>query len=65
MARYQDAIDWLAWNDDTSFMDDSERGYGLSVTASLIADLWNKTEEELRADLRKALKRYERERNKT
>ena len=62
MARYRDAIDWIAYNDDTSFLDDQEIGGPghLSVTAHLVADLFDKTSEQVRDDLIRALKRRER-----
>jgi hypothetical protein len=60
MARYQDAIEWIAYNDDTEFLADDEPM--LSVSASLVADLWGKTKEQCIADIRRALERRERER---
>ncbi len=48
MARYKDAILWLADNDDTDWVAD---GFG-SVSASLVADLFNKDIEQVRKDLR-------------
>ncbi len=55
MARYRDAIDWIAWNDDTDWLDD-QRGC-FSVTLALVADLFGKTTDEATADLRKACER--------
>lgn len=67
MARYQDAIDWIAANDDNEWIGDFNSkewdGEGpadapnMSVTTCLIADLWNKTHLEVVADLKKALRR--------
>lgn len=64
MARYQDAIDWIAYNDDCTFVDPPAgfSGYSLSMTATLVMDLWGKTEDDVRADLRKAIARATRER---
>jgi hypothetical protein len=61
MASYRDAIDWIALNDDTDFLDDTEVD-ALSVTASMVADLWGKDEKTVKADLRRALKRHARTR---
>jgi len=46
---YRRALAWLLDNDDTDFLDE-EVGY-LSVTASLVADLFGKLDEEVRAAL--------------
>lgn len=59
-ASYREAVDWIAGNDDTEWMTD-ENG-SLSVTASLVADLWAKTPEEIRHDLTLALRREKRRR---
>jgi hypothetical protein len=53
MARYKDAIEWIARNDDTEWVNDPNGCE--SVTAALVADLFNKTDEEVRDDIRKAL----------
>lgn len=60
MARYADAILWMADNDDTEWaIEPDEHGeFQESVTASLTADLFGKTIEQVIADLRKALKRH-------
>lgn len=50
MARYRDAIDWLLFNDATEWLDDGHDA-SLSVTASLVADLFGKTASQVRADL--------------
>jgi hypothetical protein len=65
MARYRDAIEWLARNDDNSWADsDPESGDGaISVSAGLVADLFNKSDETVRADLCRALDRLEKERS--
>lgn len=61
MARYQDAINWIADNDDTEFVRDAETSsdYLLSVTATLVRDLWDKTDDEILRDLRKAIRRLQ------
>lgn len=58
MARYKDAINWIAEEDDTDFLDDAEDS-PLSVTASMVCDLFNKTEQQVRKDILAALARLE------
>lgn len=58
MASYRDAIDWIAEMDDTEFLQDDDSC--ISVTACLVRDLWDKSEEQVRADLVKAVARKER-----
>lgn len=53
MASYRQAIKWMARNDDTEWVLDEP----LSVTAALIADLFGKTDEQVRCDLIKALEK--------
>lgn len=48
MARYKDAIQWIADNDDTDWVADGIE----SVAASLVADLFKKDIEQVREDLR-------------
>ncbi len=55
MARYQDAIEWIAYNDDTQWIGDDKPS--LSVTAALVGDLWAKDAAQLIADIRRALAR--------
>jgi hypothetical protein len=58
MARYQDAIFWLASNEDMTWLDDP---YGSpSVTTCLVIDLFGKEEEQVIADVRKELARLQR-----
>ena len=61
MARYADAIQWMADNDDTEWVDNDPNAGGgaLSVTASLVADVFGKTDDQVRADLKRALNRKE------
>lgn len=63
MARYADAIFWIAANDDTEWIDhqaDSAEG-SMSVTATLVCDIFNKDEKTVREDLKRELKRHERQ----
>lgn len=51
---YRAAIKWIVDNDDTEFLDDEENtDRTLSVTASLVADLFNKTDTQVWDDLTK------------
>lgn len=53
-ASYRAAIRWIVLNDDTEWARDPD---GLpSVTAVLVADLFDKPEERVTADIRRALK---------
>ena len=56
MASYKQAIDWLAGNDDNEWLTD-ENGC-LSVSASLVADLFKKTDEQVKKDLQKHINKY-------
>lgn len=60
MARYRDAINWIAWNDETSWLTDPNGS--TSVTAALVADLFGKDDAIVSRDLRRALARVERDR---
>jgi len=53
-ASYKAAIEWMVENDDTEWIgcDDPH-----SVTAAMVADLFGKDDETVRADLRRALKK--------
>ena len=51
MARYKDAIWWLVANDDVTFLDQVEDRKFLSVTALLVADLFNKSDKQVVEDL--------------
>lgn len=59
MASYSQAIEWIADNDDTDFLDheDDVACGTLSVTASMVCDLFDKTEEQVKASLRLRLRR--------
>lgn len=56
-ARYQDAISWIAGNDDTEWLCNADEEAIPSVTASLVADLFFRDIETVIQDLRRALKR--------
>ncbi len=53
MAAYRDALEWIAREDDTDWV--GQDGACLSVTASLVADLFHKTDEQVTKDLRKLI----------
>ena len=55
VASYQHAINWIAENDDTGWLNDTEDGSNPSVTAALVADLFGRTTDEVAKDLRRAL----------
>lgn len=50
---YADAVRWMVLNDDTHWARDEEPI--ISVTACLVADIYARTNEEVIADLRRAL----------
>lgn len=54
VGSYRDAIEWIALNDDTDWLDD-EYGYSASVTLCLVADVFGRTIDEATKDLRAAL----------
>ncbi len=56
-ASYRDAIDWIAQNDDTEWLNDEADNLIPSVTACLVADVFARTTAEVTTDLRKAMKR--------
>jgi len=63
MASYRNAIRWIIENDDTEWLDGkagTAEGQP-SVTASLVADLFDKTDAVVRADLEREFKRQIRE----
>ncbi len=49
---YREALAWIVGNDDTEWLT-HEHGQ-MSVTAALVADLFDKTDEQVTADLRNA-----------
>lgn len=56
-ASYREACFWIARNDDTEWLRNNEDT--LSVTASLVQDLFGVTTERLLKDLRRELKKVE------
>lgn len=52
---YREAIGWLVSNDDSYWL--REPHFGMSVSATLVRDLFDVPDERLIADLRRALKR--------
>lgn len=61
MARYKDAVEWIALNDNSASYDTSEeiRGY---LSVALVADVWRKTDAEVADDVEQARMRW-REKN--
>lgn len=55
MPTYKEAINWIAENDDTDWL--HEPNPILSVTASMVADIWKKTESEVIDDIRMQVER--------
>ena len=54
---YRSAIEWMVFNDDTEWVRDRSH---MSVTASLVADIYGKRDEQVREDLQKALSDWKR-----
>lgn len=54
-ASYREAIRWVVYNDDTDWLDDDEPV--VSVTVSLIADIFDVTHDKIIADLRREMKK--------
>jgi len=59
MARYSDAIRWIVENDDTNWLEDSNGTE--SVAAALVADLFYKTDGQVKTDLIKETQRIEKQ----
>ena len=55
VGAYGTAIAWIVQNDDTEWLDAEGDGLIPSVTASLVADVFARTDEEVVADLRREL----------
>ncbi len=55
VGSYKDAIEWIAYNDDTLWLTDPDTGDSPSVTLCLVADVFGRTIEEATADLRREL----------
>ncbi len=60
MASYRQAIQWMVENDDTEWV---SNGDPQSVTAALVADLFSKSDEQVRRDIFKALQKIGRNDN--
>lgn len=55
---YREAVDWLASNDDCYWLGDFDaHGPMLSVSASMVRDLYDVDDAKLIADLRRALRK--------
>lgn len=52
---YREAVEWLAGNDDCYWLGEQEKI--LSVSASMVRDLYGVTDERLTADIRRTLKK--------
>ena len=55
---YWRAIEWIVVNDDTDFLDDTEVDT-ISVTASLVADMFQKDDETVKRDIRATRDKYQ------
>ena len=62
VATYGTAIAWIVENDDTEWLHVEDGEIIPSVTASLVADLFARSDEEVVADLRRAITRKKRSR---
>ena len=51
---YRDAISWIANNDDNQWIEDFEYG-SISVTAALVADIWDVEQDKVIRDLKREL----------
>lgn len=56
-ASYREAVQWLAYNDDTQWLHDAEPIE--SVSTALVADLFGTTVERVTKDLRKAVEKIQ------
>ena len=61
MAKYKDAIKWIVLNDDITFLDTWDEHPFESVSAALIADLFNKSTEQVVNDMLKEKRRQYKE----
>lgn len=55
IASYQQAIKWIAENDDTDWLGDPDDDLIPSVTATLVADLFGRSTDQVTKDLRRTL----------
>ncbi len=58
VGAYGTAIAWIVMNDDTDWLSAEGEDLILSVSASLVADVFARTEQEIVRDLRAAMKRF-------
>ena len=56
-ASYQDAINWIALNDDTT-AHEADASAPVSVTMALVADLWGREDSEVIADTLSAVRLF-------
>lgn len=54
---YRRALQWIVDNDDTEWLDGDQNDTPLSVTASLVADLFGHSDDEVQKDLRRTLQK--------
>ena len=60
VGAYGTAIAWIVMNDDNEWLAREGEDLSLSVAASLVADVFARTGQEIVDDLRAAMKRFER-----
>lgn len=58
-ASYREAVYWLAWNDDTHWLDDEHPM--LSVSTAMISDIFGVGDEKITADLRREVAKRDKE----
>lgn len=60
MARYKEAVDWIAFNDNAGSEDQCEdiQGY---ITVALVADIFGKEDSKVAADVARVRAKYYRE----
>lgn len=54
MPSYQAAINWIVTQDDTEWLNEEPAEEFISVTAFMVACLWNKDNTQVTLDIRKA-----------
>jgi hypothetical protein len=54
---YREMLNWIAYNDDTNFLEEDDGCDAMSVTAVMLMHLFDKTEEQVRKDLIRAVAR--------
>ena len=58
VGAYGTAIAWIVMNDDTEWLDADDGDPVLSVSASLVAGVFARSDQEIVRDLRAAMKRF-------